>query len=195
MNQTNFNLNSEFVMIQLRRILFGFTLGVALLGMAVLPQQAKAETGIMAGPGLTLLDVPMVGLTAGLYNQSEFISGMEDQFVLLYNNYSGTATKTVSGVSGTVNVTLSSVEIGWYALIKDFMGFDAFGPGIGYGWAETTEEHSASVDLSPFFTATDVHYGSLMLKAQEKVFAFKCEGIATSFGGLIGVEFLCGIGF
>ena len=176
-----------------RQFFFGITCGLILVATA--PQQAKAEVGILAGPGITLLDVPMAGLTAGIYNQSEFFSGMEDQFVLLSNSYSGTAAKTVSGVTGDVTVSFSSVEIGWYALFKDFMGFDAFGPGIGYGWAETTEEQSASVDLSPFFTATDVHYGSLMLKAQEKIFAFKCEGIATSFGGLIGVEFLCGIGF
>jgi hypothetical protein len=157
---------------------------------------AQAEVGILAGGGLTTADIPLFGVTAQAYYQSPFfLGGMEDQIVLQIHNYSGTSSKTVSGITGTVSVTFSAYELNWYFLKKGLLGFDALGPGIGYGWAETVETQDAGVDLSPFMTANDIHYGSLMLKGQEEVFSFKCEGIASSFGGLIGVEFLCGIGF
>ncbi len=153
------------------------------------------EAKVLGGVSLTSQGIPMLGLSVMGGYQADLFWGMQQETTIYLHTLTGSALKTKNGASGTVTVGMRSVEADWFALFTDVWGLDGIGPGIGYGIAETTETQTGSLDLTPFFTAKDVHYGVLLFKLQEQFGPFACEATANSFGGLIGGGVLCGFMF
>lgn len=157
---------------------------------------SAGEVRILGGSIVSTQSIPLYGVSAMISHQSGEGSDWRRETTLYYHQMQGSKNMSNSGDSGEVTVDFKAIEIDYFVLIPDFLGFTAFGPGIGYGIGESVETQSSTTDLSPFFTGKDIHYGSLLLKAQMDVFeTITCDAVLNSFGGLIAGEFLCGYKF
>jgi len=175
----------------------------ALVFLASSSLSFAGDIKLLAGAGITTQILPLAGASAALSSQSDdtslfFLPAFKSETALTYYNLSGTGQLTRDGVTGTVGVTLVAYELDYFATV-DIAGL-RIGPGVGYGVATTTEGLSISGgnqlgDPSPFFSANDIHYGVLMLKVSKSWSFITCDGIGSSFGGLIGGSLLCGVLF
>ena len=177
---------------------------IFLVVSAVSPDRSSAGTiKLMGGVGFTTQILPLAGFDAVISHEGEkssflFLPAYKSELSLVYHNFSGSGQVSQGGVSGTTSVTFVAYELNY------FMNFDingmSVGPGIGYGVASTTDGSAPSSgsplgDPSPFYTANDIHYGVLLLKASKRWSSIGCDMIANSFGGLIGGGLVCGIEF
>jgi len=158
---------------------------------------------VQAGAGITTQILPLAGfdLISG-YKADEsslpFLPDHRSEFSFTYHNLSGNGQVSSTGNSGTTSVTFIGYELDYFMNFK--FGNLSIGPGIGYGVAETTDSSTTTGgnnlgDPSPFFTANDIHYGTLMLRVSKQWSGVSCDGIGNSFGGLIGGSIVCGVEF
>jgi len=179
------------------KILPGCLIAFFLLGIN--PSVQAGEMRGTAGIALTTQVIPLYGLGfMGTYQTDlpfELLPDYRQEVSLAIYSLSGSGAISKGDFSDTVNVTWKSLEVDWFLLRPDTLGLDYFGPGIGYGIGEMTESDSTEVDLSPFYTAKDVHFGVLMVKGVKTFDKIVCEGLVSSFGGLIGGGVLCGVKF
>ncbi|MDX2470184.1 MAG: hypothetical protein QNL04_06360 [SAR324 cluster bacterium] len=169
-------------------------LGVTLVFAS--PNLIAGEVRVLGGTTISTQSIPLYGVTGMISHQSGEGSDIRRETTLYYHQMQGTKSMSKNGVTGDVTVDFKAIELDYFLMLPDFLGFSAFGPGIGYGIAETVETQNSTTDLSPFFTAGDIHYGVLLLKGQMNVLkSLTCDVTLNSFGGLIAGEFLCGLKF
>lgn len=176
----------------------------AILGLLLSGSMLQAE-GFSAkgGAAFTTETLPLHGLAFSANYQTTpwpILGGLFTDTEVVYHNLQGSGEfKDSEGRSANVTVHFKSYELDWYLLLGKEKGF-FWGPGIGYGLAETQEDvnpnESAVVgDPTPFFNHSNIHYGTLILKIGHRWDQAICEGRLSSFGGLIGGSMLCGITF
>lgn len=158
-------------------------------------QPEQKNFSARGGLTFTALGIPMFGVSAVVAYHSPmslipFIDSQEATFY--YHNLSGSKNIKKNDLEGNVSVSWQSIEIDYW-LLSD-LGDWKFGPGIGYGIGELNE-NTDNPSLSPYYTATDVHYGILALKGVTNIYGLDCEATLNSYGGLISGGFLCGYEF
>ncbi|MDT8445306.1 MAG: hypothetical protein RRB13_00250 [bacterium] len=178
------------------------TLATCLLLTWSSPVQA-GDIKLQAGTGVTTQIMPLFGLDLIASYKTEGLDlgliGFDNQETsFTYHNLSGSGNLSDRGLTAAVTVQLIAYEFSYF-LEKDIGGF-SFGPGIGYGFAEMTEDLQVSGgnqlgDPSPFYTAKDIHYGALLLRGSMSWDLVTCDGIVNSWGGLIGGSLVCGLQF
>lgn len=161
------------------------------------------DVKFQVGAGVTTQIVPLAGLDVILgYKADEsslpLLPDHRSEFAITYHNLTGNGQVSNEGTSGVTSVTFVAYEFDYFMNFGS--GDFSVGPGVGYGIAETVDSSAASGgsqlgDPSPFLTANDIHYGTLLLRVSQKWSAVACDGIANSFGGLIGGSIVCGIQF
>lgn len=185
-------------------VMQNWLLGLIALVLLSFPSQLLAgDVKLQAGVGLTTQIMPLAGLDVVTSYQTDgfdlWVLGFDKQeYSFTYHNLAGNGTLSSDGLSANVSVSLIAYEISYFALWE--MGPFTLGPGIAYGIAEMTEDLSVAGgnelgDPSPFYTAKDIHYGSLMGKVSTNWDLITCDGIINSWGGLIGGSLVCGIQF
>lgn len=172
---------------------------ILMLGISLLFTSSTLFAGeirALGGSIISTQSIPMLGFTGMVSHQSGEGSDLRRELSLYYHQMQGTKSMSKNGSSGDVTVDFKAIELDYFLMLPDFLGFTALGPGIGYGIAETVETSTSTTDLSPFFTGNDIHYGVLLLKGQMNILkSLTCEATFNSFGGLIAGEFLCGYKF
>lgn len=162
---------------------------------------AAMEFAVQGGAGFTTQVPNLSGLafSANMRGDPKTNSWFSD--TQLINHWFMANTDAKEG-DASATITFRSWELNWFYLlpIKTQNSLDFFwGPGIGYGVAEVDEDISSRGDVkkdpSKFFSADDIHYGTLSLKFGFNWSNKTCEGRLSSFGGLIGTTVLCGIVF
>jgi hypothetical protein len=160
------------------------------------------EFAVQGGAGFTTQSPALFGLavSANLRGDSNPDSWFSDT-QLVYHWLRTTSIAEDDDTSATI--TFRSLELNWFYLLPiESQGARHFfwGPGIGYGVAEVQEDISSESsnsgkDPTRFFSADDIHYGTLLLKFGFNWSNKTCEGRLSSFGGLIGGTVICGIIF
>lgn len=163
---------------------------------------AALELAVQGGLGFTTQSPALFGLAASINARGDSKTGSWfSDTQLIYHRLRNTS--IIAEESESVTIALDSFELNWFLLLplKNQGDLNFFGgPGIGYGVAEVEENNnsdddSTDEDASRFFTAKDIHYGTLLLKFGINWGNKTCEGRISSFGGLIGGTVLCGILF
>ncbi|NQU65634.1 MAG: hypothetical protein HQ517_15310 [SAR324 cluster bacterium] len=177
----------------------GFFVGMMLLFLFPMPNFAMDHV-IQGGMGITTQAPTLFGyaVSLNLRGNSQKNSWFSDT-QLIYHRLQSLPGAEEEKVSATI--TFESVELNWFLLFPGTKGNGMrffWGPGIGYGVAEIREDVNSNgrqvkEDPSTFFTANDIHYGTLLLKLGLSWNNKTCEGRLSSFGGLIGGTVLCGI--
>ncbi|MFH2129993.1 MAG: hypothetical protein ABIK68_06435 [bacterium] len=161
-----------------------------------------SDFAVQGGLGIST-QVPMLfgyAVSFNLRGESQGQSWFTDT-QLVYHQLNS-VTDAESG-NAKASISFRSLELNWFLLLNvanRSSSFFFWGPGIGYGIAEIDENVSyegngVEKDPSYFFTANDIHYGTLLLKLGYSWNNKTCEGRLSSFGGLIGGTLLCGIFF
>lgn len=160
------------------------------------------EFAVQGGAGFTTQSPALIGLavSANLRGDSHPDSWFSDT-QLIYHWLRTITNAEEDGTSATI--TFRSLELNWFYLLPiETQGPRHYfwGPGIGYGVAEVQEDisgesSSSGKDPTRFFSADDIHYGTLLLKFGFNWSNKTCEGRLSSFGGLIGGTVICGIIF
>jgi len=178
-----------------------YFLGILLLLPGVNPVLA-ADYALQGGLGFSIQEPMLLGFAVSLNRRGESEKGSWFSDTQLVYHLMRSVSDS-SEANASASITLTSYELNWFFLlpVKLQSGSRFFwGPGIGYGIAEVDEDVSyegrgAEADPSPFFSAYDIHYGTLALKFGFNWNNKTCEGRLSSFGGLIGGTVLCGILF
>ncbi|MDX2469262.1 MAG: hypothetical protein QNL04_01660 [SAR324 cluster bacterium] len=171
---------------------------ILLLGIFFLTVPLVAQAGdlkLKAGVSQTLLVLPLSGTSImGGYATDGLlfwdVSKNQQEVTLTKHSLSGSGETTYLGVTGNTSVTFDAWELGYFVTWK--FGEYEIGPGISYGVAETTETENTTGDPSPFFTATDIHYGTGLIRISTSILGLNCDANFGTFGGLLGGSFLCG---
>lgn len=145
------------------------------------------------GASFTSAGVPLAGYSADLGYRSEGLDLWLVDFDGAETNLVYHSLSNLEASASNPALSFKAYEINYF-LLKDLGGL-MVGPGFGYGVAETSNTPAAgqTTSSSTFFTAKDIHYGVLAVKASKTWGNIGCDFLVSSFGGLIGGSLLCGL--
>ena len=174
-----------------------------LFGLTLTPSVTAADYLAQGGLGFTTQSPALFGFALSLNRRGDSKNGSWfSDTQLLYHQLNSVSSGGGEDGGTTASVSLQSWELNWFFLLpisgKGSLHYFG-GAGIGYGIAKTKENVSSQGavkdDPTKFFSADDIHYGTLLLKIGMNWNNKSCEGRISSFGGLIGGTLLCGLSF